>query len=787
MTTSSTTRQIGQSPRRKEDDRLLRGQGAFSDDINLPGTVWAHFVRSQHAHARIVGIDSSATMTHPGVLRVLTGADVHPRYHPIPPVLAVRDAENRDNETGVPAFTLIATDKAKYAGEIVAVVVAETREAARDAADLLMVDYEPLPVVNTPEQAMQPGAPEVHDGRSNEQVRWLKSTENVSRAFEDSEIILRHDFVNQRIHAVPMEPRAGIAHWDPATRFLSVWSSIQGPHELRTQMAEVLELSPDQIRSVAPDVGGGFGAKHGGEVEYFLLAIASMDLGLPVKWAATRSEEFLSLSHARGKSSRFEVAADRDGRVKALRLHHTTDLGAFPKGATPIVAQTSAIIATGVYGIREAAFEVHSVYTNHTPEGAYRGYGRPEGIYLIERAMDMLARDLDIDPAEIRRRNLIQPEEFPYYRTPGGDIYDSGNYPQGLERALEISDYKGLRARQRNMREDGQYLGIGLSSWVKTGGFGPSSLDPSSSMPEWARVKVSPTGAVTIYTGSSPHGQGNYTTYAQVAADTLHVPLDDISVTHGDTAVVTYGMGTFASRNMVVGGMAVLQASQKILDKMTRFAAHMLGADPDGVAYADGAFTANGASITFGEVAARINRVLDRPPDMEMGLDESSFYQPTHLTFNYGTYVAVVEVDPETGDVDLQQLFCVDDQGVVVHPVIVEGQVHGGAAQGIGQALYEDIIYDDNGQLLSGSLMDYALPTAEMMPEFVSEFIETPSPTNPLGVKGMGEGPTTGAPPAVVNAVVDALAPFNLRDIAMPLTPERVWRAIQDAQNGDPS
>ena len=571
MTTSTPQRQIGQSPLRKEDDRLLRGQGAYSDDINIPGTVWAHFVRSPHAHARILGIDSSEAEAEPGVLRVLIGADVHPRYHPIPPVLAVRDAENRDKEAGAPAFTLIATDKAKYAGEIVAIVVAETREAARDAADLVFVQYEPLSVVNSPEQGMQEDAPEIHDGLSNEQIRWLKSTDNVSSTFEDSEIILRHDFENQRIHAVPMEPRAGIAHWDPATRFLTIWASIQGAHELRTQMAEVLGLSPDQIRSVAPDVGGGFGAKHGGEVEYFLLAIASMELGLPVKWAATRTEEFLSLSHARGKSSGFEVAADRDGRVKAIRLRHTTDLGAFPKGATPIVAQTSAIISTGVYAIREAAFDVHSVYTNHTPEGAYRGYGRPEGIYLIERAMDMLAQDLDIDPAEIRRRNMIQPEEFPYYRTPGGDIYDSGNYPEALERALEVSDYQGLRERQRALRKEGKLMGIGLASWVKTGGFGPSSLDPSSSMPEWARIKVSPAGAVTIYTGSSPHGQGNYTTYAQVAADTLHVPLDEISVTHGDTATVTYGMGTFASRNMVVGGTAVLQASEKILGKMTRF------------------------------------------------------------------------------------------------------------------------------------------------------------------------------------------------------------------------
>jgi carbon-monoxide dehydrogenase large subunit len=777
-----TQKPIGQSVRRKEDDRLLRGQGAFSADIVLPGMVWAHFIRSPYAHARIRRIDASAALAQPGVLAVLTGADVHPRYHPLPNVVSVRDAQG--NESAWATFYLMATDKARYAGEIVAVVVAKDAQAARDAADLVVVDYEPLPVVNDPEQGMRPNAPRIHEKAPNEQVAWYKSTPNVSQAFEEAEIILRHDFVNQRIHAVPMEPRAGIAHWDPATRFLTVWASIQGAHELRTQMTEVLGLREDSIRAIAPDVGGGFGAKHAGEVEYFLLAIASMKLGLPVKWVGTRSEEFIALSHARGKTSHFEVAATRDGRVTGVRLRHVDDLGAYPKGATPNIAKTSAIISTGVYAIPDIDLEVHAVYTNHTPEGAYRGYGRPEGVYVIERAMDMLASDLGMDPAEVRRKNLIPPDVFPY-RTPGGDLFDSGDYQAALDKALEVSNYAALRQEQARLRQQGRYMGIGIACWVKSGGFGPSSLDPSSSMPEWGRVKVDRGGKVTVYTGSSPHGQGNHTTFAQVASEVLQVPIEDITVVHGDTAVVNYGMGTYASRAMVVGGTAVYNAAHKVLAKMRRLAAHNLGVSEQDVAFEGGVFTPKSKTaprLTFAQVAQLSHAVLARPADMEMGLDESSFFQPSNLTFNYGAYIAVVEADPETGDVDLQKMFCVDDQGVIVNPMIVEAQVHGGAVQGIGQALYEHIVYDANGQLLSGSLMDYALPTAEMVPQFITATMETPSPMNPLGVKGMGEGPTTGAPPAVVNAVVDALAPFGVRDIQMPLTPERVWRAVQEAQ-----
>jgi carbon-monoxide dehydrogenase large subunit len=805
--TSTSEKQVGRSVARKEDERLLLGQGAYSEDIEPPGTVWAHFVRSPHAHARINNIDTSAAEADSRVLKVIVGTDIHPRYHPLPSVpLAAYGAD--------PApFYLMAVDKARYSGEIVAIVVATDRYAARDAADTILVDYEVLPAANEVVDAMRDGSPRVHEDRENGALVWRKSTPNVHQAFEEAEVILRDHFVNQRIHAVPMEPRAGIAYWDKVERKLTVWASNQSAHDLREQLSEALDIPFKDVRSVAPDVGGGFGAKHSGEVEYLLIAAASKELGLPVKWVGTRSEEFVALSHARGKVSDIEIAATREGVITGIRLRHVGDLGAYPKGGTPSIFITSAMIALSGYAIPDIDLDVHAVYTNHTPEGAYRGYGRPEGIHLIEREMDRLAAELGIDPAEIRRRNFVQPDAFPYV-TAAGEILDSGEYEKGLDAALEISGYRGLRAEQEQMRGQGRHIGIGLSSWIKTGGFGPSSLsidvtgtpeasgsggaqgsttalgNPGMSMPEWGRVRVDQDGKVTLYTGSSPHGQGTATTFSQVVADVLQVEVDRIDVVWGDTGAVAHGTGTFASRNMVVGGTAIFQAAHKVMTKMRLIAANLLGIEESEVTFEGGNFSSSGAPdrrLSVADIAAAANSLLTRPQGMEMGLDESSFYQPTRLTFNSGTYVAVVEVDADTGDVDLQKLFCVDDQGVVVNPMIVEGQVHGGALQGIGQALYENIVYDENGQLLSGSLMDYALPTAEMTPEFVTTTIETPSPTNPLGVKGMGEGPTTGAPPAVVNAVVDALRPFGVGDIDMPLTPERVWRAIENARtaNGD--
>ena len=771
---------VGRSVPRKEDRTLLLGRGAFVEDIDAPGALWAHFIRSPHAHARVRAIDASAALADPRVVTVLGGHDVHPRYPTYPTVPLAKYG-------GDPApYDLIAVDKARHVGEVVAVVVAEDRYAARDAADLVAIDYEILPAVGDPEEAVRPDASRVHDDRPNEVLTWRQTTGDVSQAFEEAEVIIRDHFVNQRIHAVPMEPRAGIAQWEPERQMVAVWASTQTPHDLKEVLAEVLRLPEDSVRVVAPDVGGGFGAKAHGDPEYVLLAIASRELaGRPLKWVATRSEDFLGMHHARGKASHIEYAATREGVLTGVRVRHYADLGAYPKGPEAGLSMTSAIISVGTYKVPAADIEVHATYTNRTPDSPYRGAGRPEGIFLVERAVDLLANEIGMDPAEVRRRNFIPPDAFPY-KTAGGDTYDSGNYEAALDLALQISGYPELRRRQAELRQQGRHMGIGLSSWAKTGGGGPSPLDPGSNRYEWGRVRVDQHGAVIVYTGSSPHGQGGETAFAQIVGDVLQVPVEAIEVLHGDTGVVTYGMGTYASRALVVGGTAAYNAAQKVLGKMRRLAAHLLEVPPDGVVFEGGRFRARGADagadgLSFAEIAQAAYMVLARPETEEYGLDESSFYQPSGLTYNSGTYIAVVEVDADTGDVDLQTLYCVDDQGTIVNPMIVEGQVHGGAAQGIGPALYEHVVYDADQQLLSGSLMDYALPTAEGMPQFVTEQIETPSPLNPLGVKGMGEGPTTGAPPAVVNAVVDALGPLGVRHIEMPLSPERVWRAIVQA------
>lgn len=774
---------IGAPVKRKEDPRLLTGQGAFVEDIQLPDILWANFLRSPHAHARIRNIDVSAAMAHPQVVTVLTGRDIHPRYGTYPIVAIPGVTGLTTYGSGHPAYYLIATEKVRYVGEVVAVVVTRDRYAARDAEDLVKVDYEVLSGVGDPEEALLPEAPRVHDERPNEALSWRRTTDNVVQAFEEAEVIIRERFVNQRIHGVPMEPRGGIARWDPKLAGLTLWASTQTPHDLKSQLIEVLNLPEETVRVVAPDVGGGFGPKAHGDPEYILLAAASIQLGAPVKWVATRSEEFVSMSHARGKVSYMEIAATKEGIVTAIRLRHIADLGAYPKGPEANLSISSAMMCVGAYHIPEVDLEVHAVYTHRTPEAPYRGAGRPEGTFLIERGIDLLARELGMDPAEVRRRNLVPPDAFPY-TTAGGDVYDSGNYQASLDQALDLCNYSGLREEQDRLRTRGRYLGIGLCSWVKSGGIGPSSIDPGGSLYEWGRVRVDRNAKVTVYTGASPHGQGLETVFSQIAAEVLGVPVDDVKVLHGDTNVIAHGIGTFASRSLAVGGPAIQEAAQKILAKMLRIASDRMGLAQDELEFENGAFTPKGRAqprLTVAEVAHAAYSLELRPAGMEYGLDESSFFQPADVTFNYGTYVAVVEVDPESGDVDVRDLFCADDQGVVVNPIIIDGQVHGGATQGLGQALYEQIVYDDSGQLITGSLLDYSMPTAQMVPSFVTARLETPSPVNPLGVKGMGEGPTVGMPPAIVNAVVDALEPLGVRHIEMPLTPERVRRAIEQA------
>ena len=780
---------IGASVKRKEDRPLLTGRGVFTEDIRLPGMLWAGFVRSPHAHARILNIDAAAALADPRVAAVLTGEDIHPRYrtYPLVAIPGVTGLLDLDHER--PPYYLIATGKVRHVGEIVAMVIAKDRYGARDAEELVTVDYEVLPAAVDPEEALRPDAPRVHDDCPNLALQWRRSTANVAQAFEEADVIVGQRIVNQRIHAAPMEPRAGLAHWDSQQSNLTLWASTQTPHDLKTHLAEILDLPQEKVRVVAPDVGGGFGPKAHGDPEYALLAAASLELNAPVKWVASRAEEFVGLSHSRGKASYLELAATSEGRATAVRLRHFADVGAYPKAAEVNLSITSAMICVGAYHIPDADLEVHAAYTNRTPQAPYRGAGRSEGIFLIERAMDLLAGKLGMDPAEVRRLNLTPPGVFPY-TTAGGDTYDSGDYPAALDRALALSGYAALREEQREeqagLRSPGlpsqkRCMGIGLSCWVKSGGMGPLAINPADSVFEWGRVRVDRGGAVTVYTGSSPHGQGLDTTLAQIAAQALSAPVEEVTVLHGDTQRVSYGAGTFGSRSMVVGGTAVHRAASRVREKMVRLAAHLLGASPDDLTLEDGVFTpgdGTGRRLTMKEVAREAWSLRHQSSGLEYGLDESSFFQPAGLTFSYGAYVAVVEVDPETGDVQVSKLFCVDDQGTVVNPSIVEGQVHGGALQGLGQALYEELVYDDAGQLLTGSFMDYALPTAEMAPEFVTARLETPSPFNPLGMKGMGEGPTVGAAPAVVNAVVDALAPFGVTHVEMPLTPERVRRAI---------
>ena len=775
---------IGQSVKRMEDRPHLVGQGAYSDDIQIAGTQWAHFVRSPHAHARIRSIDTSAAVAHPGVTAVLTGRDVFPRYNSYPLVAIPGIQVLAPYASNRPPYYLMAVDKVKYMGEIVAMVVARERLESRDAEELVRVDYEILPSVGEPEDAMRADAPSVHDGFANEALAWSRATDNVNQAFEEAEVIVRQRFVNQRIHGTPMEPRAGIAEWDRRTNRLTMHASTQTPHDLKEQTSSVLNLHEDQVRVVAPHVGGGFGPKAHGDPEYVLLAAASIEVDAPVKWVSTRSEEFLGMSHARGKISHVELASTREGRVTGMRVRHYADLGAYPKGPETTLSMGSVMSCVGAYQIPEVDLEVHAVYTHRTPEAPYRGAGRPEGIFLIERAMDILARDLNMDPAEIRRRNFIPAESFPY-TTPSGDVYDSGDYRAALEKALEVSGYSGLRDEQTRLRQEGRYLGVGICSWLKSGGIGPGATDPNSSAWEWGRVLVDRNGSVTVFTGSSPHGQGLETTFAQVAAEVLEIPVESIRVVAGDTSLVAHGIGTFASRSMAVGGPAIHNAAHKIRSKLVRIAAHRLGVSPEQVVYGGGNCSVQGkpeSRMTMAEAISAAHRMGMRPTEEEYGLDENSFFQPTGVTFSSGTYVTVVEVDVDTGDVNIRDLFCVDDQGVVVNPQIVEAQIHGGAVQGLGQAMCEQIVYDEAGQLTTGTFLDYGLPTAEMVPSFVTETMVTPTHLNPLGVKGMGEGPTVGMPPALVNAVVDALEPLGVMHIEMPLTPDRVRRAIEQAQ-----
>lgn len=780
----AVTRLFGASVKRREDPRLVTGRATYTDDIQLPGMLHACFVRSPHAHARITSIDVGAARRHPGVVLVLTGRDLQGVLNPIPTAWLIPNADLK-----TPPHPPLAVDTVRYVGDAVAVVVAEDRYAARDAALLVRVDYQPLPAVVDQEKAVQPGAPQIHpEAPNNVAFRWAVRGGDADQAFAEARrdgVVVSQRFVNQRLIPNAIEPRSVVARFNPGSGELVVWYTTQNPHIARFLMSVVTGLPEHKIRVIAPEVGGGFGSKIPFYPEEAIIAHCARLTGRPVKWTEDRRENYLATIHGRDHITELEVAARRDGTLVAIRGRTWANLGAYLSTAAPgIPTILHGLMLTGCYTIPHVAYEVVGVFTNTTPVDAYRGAGRPEATYLIERVVDLVAAALDMDPAEVRRKNFVPADRFPY-TTAEGLTYDSGNYVHALDRALELAEYRRLREAQRQRPRDRTYLGIGLSTYVEICGLGPSSVAGAvgfqGGLWESATVRLHPTGKATVYTGASPHGQGEETTFAQIVADELGLPLDDIEVVHGDTGAISMGWGTYGSRTTAVGGAAIALAARRVREKAAKIAAHLLEAAEADIVFDQGRFYVRGSperAKTIQEVTLQAYLAWNLPSGVEPSLEASAYYDPPNFTFPFGAHVAVVEVDAETGEVKLQRYVAVDDCGRVINPLIVDGQVHGGLVQGIAQALWEGAVYSPEGQLLTGSMTDYAVPRAPMFPRFVTDRTETPSPHNPIGVKGVGETGTIASTPAVVNAVVDALRPLGVTHLDMPLTPERVWAAI---------
>jgi carbon-monoxide dehydrogenase large subunit len=784
--TSTFERPFGARVRRKEDPRFLTGRGLYTDDVRLMGTLHAAFVRSPYPHARILGVDLSAARATPGVVAVYTGKDLAAGGVNGIPVGWLLPGLKPSNHHA------IAVEKVHYVGEAVAVVVADSAYAARDAAELVVVDYDPLPAVADAEQALADGAPIVRtDGADNVCFRWqIGDAAAADAAFAGAATIVRQRIVNQRLIPVAMEPRASIATYTRATDELTLWVTSQAPHVHRLIMgAFVLGLPEHKFRVISPDVGGGFGSKVFIYPEEVTVAWLARTLERPVKWTAERRESFMTDSHGRDHITEAEMAFDLGGRIVGLRVRTIANLGAHLTLFAPAIpTYLYGTLLSGQYRIPAIHAEVTGVFTHTTPVDAYRGAGRPEACYLIERMVDLGARQLGVDPAELRRRNFIPANQFPYL-TPVALQYDSGNYEPALDRALAMVNYADFRAEQERLRAQGRYLGVGLSCYIEACGLAPSQvagqLGSQAGLYESANVRVHPTGKVSVYTGSQQQGQGHETTFAQIVADRLGISMDDVEVVHGDTGRVQFGMGTYGSRSGAVGGSAIAVSLDKIVEKSKRIAAHMLEAAPGDIELTSGRFHVRGSpdrSKGLADISLAAYLAHSMPAGLEPGLEATSFFDPPNFTYPFGTHIAMVEVDAETGQVTLLRYIAVDDVGNVINPMIVDGQLHGGIAQGIAQALWEAAEYDDGAQLLTGSMMNYAIPKAHQLPFFELDRTVTPSPVNPLGVKGVGEAGTIASPPAVVNAVMDALGPFGIAHLDMPLTAPKVWQAIQAAR-----
>jgi carbon-monoxide dehydrogenase large subunit len=782
---------IGASVKRKEDHRFLAGRGQYTDDLNRPGQSYAWILRSPHAHAAIRGIDTDAARAMPGVVAIYTGADFEAAGAGGLP--CGWQIHNKDGSPmAEPPHPILAVGKVRHVGDPVAVVIAETRGQARDAAEAIAVDYAPLPAVATMEQAIRPGAALIHDGApGNLCYDWHIGDKAANEAaFAQAARIVRFETTNNRLVPNAMEPRSAIGDYDPMSGEHTLYTTSQNPHVIRLLMgAFVLKIPEHKLRVVAPDVGGGFGSKIYHYAEEAIVTWAAAQLHRPVKWTAERSESFMSDAHGRDHVTRAELALDANAKILGLRVATLCNMGAYLSTFAPAVpTYLYATLLAGCYATPSIYAEVKAAFTNTVPVDAYRGAGRPEATFLLERLMDVAAREVGIDRVEFRRRNFIRPDQFPY-QTPVALQYDSGNYHATLDMALEAAGWAGFEARRAEAAKRGRLRGIGCSTYVEACGIAPShvvgSLGARAGLFEVANIRVHPTGSVTVFTGTHSHGQGHETTFAQVVADKLGVSVAQVDVVHGDTGKIPFGMGTYGSRSLAVGGSAMIKAMDKIIAKGKRIAAHLMEAAVEDIEFENGSFRVAGTdrSKALAEISLAAYVPHNYPiEELEPGLEETAFYDPKNFTYPAGCHICEVEIDPDTGHVAVVNFTAVDDVGRVINPMIVEGQVQGGVAQGIGQALLESAVYDSEGQLLSGSMMDYTMPRADDLAPVSVATHTTLCTHNPLGVKGCGEVGAIGSPPAVINAVVDALRDCGVAHVEMPATPAKIWNIIHGSR-----
>ena len=773
---------VGQRVKRREDPRLIQGRGTYVDDVALVGMQHVAFKRSDIAHGRIRSIDTRAAVSMDGVEAVFTGAAIAKMLPPMPIGTPFPSPEHR----------AVAVDTVRFVGEPVAVVVARDRYVARDAADSIVVEIDPLPAVADVELAMT-GQPTVIHGEfpNNLAVALVPGGTGVApdgsvddsaidTAFANADVVISQRMVNQRLAPSAIEPRGVVAHFEPGKGTMTIWSSTQNPHILRTFIAALNGLGQDQVRAIAPEVGGGFGAKINIYAEEYVCSAISKALGIPVKWNEDRSEAFVATTHGRDIIGYIDLAARRDGTVLGVKLRLIADIGAYNMLLTAAIPTLTQMMASATYNIPAVRTTLTEVFTNKTPTDAYRGAGRPEATYFVERAMDMLARELKMDPADLRRKNFIQPHQFPF-ATQSGAVYDSGDYAKALDRALQTANWEQLKKERDQARAEGRLVGLGLSMYVEVCGLGPSAALPTGGW-EHSQVTIERDGRISATTGASPHGQGNETTFAQMLADQFGVPIEHVTILHGDTAVVKQGIGSFGSRSQAVGGTVLQLAGAKVKAKMAKFAAAMLEASEEDLVFENGTISVKGAPAAakkFADVAAYAYVPVPLPPGLEPGLSDEAFWEPANNTYPFGCDISMLEIDRDTGEPTLLKLVAVDDAGTLINPLIVEGQIHGGLAQGVGQAMIEEVIYNEDGQLMTGSFMDYALPRAEDFPRFELDATVTPTPVNPLGAKGVGEAGTLASTPCVVSAAVDALSEFGVKHVDMMLRPEKLWRIIQ--------